>query len=139
MRFWFWTDTKKRILLCTTFMKCIKMTPNVTFPYLKTTPQNKSIFWKWSLCNLGNQHSQVKNDQPPIASNFFQLTPSHWKVSWGRFFRRDVRLSRYLLGMNLMLELPRCVSTFREELQLTCRMIKCVDTRQTLRALEAVD
>ena len=38
-----------------------------------------------------------------------------------------------------MLELCRCVSTFREELQLTFRMIKCVDTRQSLRALQAVD
>ena len=68
-------------MLCTSFMKFTKMTPNVTFPYLKTTPQNKSIFWKWSPGKLANRHSQVKKmTSPLVPQTFFS-----WHLPTGRW------------------------------------------------------
>ena len=44
LQFWFQHTAEKKILLCITFMKFIKMTPNVMLPYLKTTPKTNQYF-----------------------------------------------------------------------------------------------
>ena len=47
------------LLHCTTFIKFIKMTPQIMVPYLKMNSPNPTRFWKWSPSKQAGPLSQV--------------------------------------------------------------------------------
>ena len=67
------------VITCTAFVNFFDVTPQVTPPYLKMTPQSKSIFWKWTPAKWNPPTPPLTGNKGPVPESKREW--SCWEVN----------------------------------------------------------